>query len=211
MRLLLLGATGRTGRELLTQALERGHQVTALVRDPSRLPTRHERLTVHAGSVTDESAVAAAVAGQDAVLSTLGSSNPRELLGTDLMARSMRTVAGAMERTQVRRIVLLSALGAGDSAPTAPGMLRLTFATALRSIGRDKAASERVLHDSALDWTVVYPPRLTDGPLTQRYRRTNGTRLHGMPAVSRADVAHLMLALLDDESSARSSVVVTGP
>jgi len=208
MRLLILGATGRTGHLLLEQAVQQGHDVTVLVRDRTRLRGPATDIRVVVGGVTDPAAVARAVDGQEAVLSVLGSRRPRELLGTDLMRRSVGHVASAMQAAGVRRIVLLSALGAGQSARTAPAMLRLTFATMLRRIGRDKAESEELLRQSGLDWTVVYPPRLTDGPLTGRYRHGAELRLSGLPSVSRADIAHLMLALLSDETSMCTSVTV---
>jgi putative NADH-flavin reductase len=208
MRLLILGATGRTGVHLVEQALEQGHEVTVLVRDGARLGAQRARVRLLVGEVTEPAAVMAAAAGQDAVLSVLGSRNPRELLGTDLMRRSIDNVVAAMQAGGVRRVVLLSALGAGASAPGAPVMLRLTFATLLRRIGRDKAASEELLRRSALDWTVVYPPRLTDGPATGHYRHGVDMQVSGIPSVSRGDIAHLMLALLGDESSVRASIMV---
>jgi len=208
MRLLILGATGRTGRQLLAGALEQGHAVTALVRDMSRLDVQHPALTVREGAVTDPGAVEAAMQGQDAVLSALGSASPRELLGTELMTVSIRNVTAAMGHAGVRRIVLLSALGAGESAGFAPRSLRLVFRTAFRAIGRDKAASERILRESDLDWTVVYPPQLSDGPKTDACRHGVEMQVTGMSKVSRADTAHLMLALLDDSDSIRRSVSI---
>jgi len=209
MRLLLLGATGRTGRQILAQALQQGHAVTALVRDASRLAEGGPALTAVEGLVTDPAAVAAAMPGHDAVLCALGSANPRELLGTDLMRTSLRNLTDAMSHHGVRRIVLLSALGAGDSAAYAPLPLRLTFRTAFRAVGRDKDAAERILRGSDLDWTIVYPPRLGDGPPAGSLRHGVEMRVTGMPTVSRAGVAHLMLDLLQDAASIRTSISVT--
>jgi uncharacterized protein YbjT (DUF2867 family) len=209
MRLLILGATGRTGGHLVEQALAQGHDVTVLVRDRPRLQPHGDDVRVLVGEVTEPVAAAAAVAGQDAVLIALGSRRPRELLGTDVMVRSVGNVVSAMQAGGVRRVVLLSALGAGVSAGNAPVMLRLTFATLLRRIGRDKAAAEELLRRSGLDWTLVYPPRFTGGPLTKQYRHGGDMRVSGMPSVSRADVAHLMLALLSDETSTHESITVT--
>jgi uncharacterized protein YbjT (DUF2867 family) len=208
-KLLLLGATGLTGGHLLTQALEHGHEVTALVRDPDKLPAEHAQVRVLTGSSTDPLVVDAATEGQDAVLCALGSRSPRALVSSDLMSASMRAIVPAMERHAVRRLVLLSALGVGDSARHAPPVFRIAFATLLRQVGKDKAAAEGQLRASELDWTVVYPPSLTDGPPTGDYRSGEVLDLKGVPKISRADVAAFMLAQIGDTTYSRKAAVVS--
>ena len=107
MKLLVLGATGRTGRELLAGALRQGHEVTVLVRDPARLTAQDERLPVLVGSATDPAAVEEAVAGNDAVLCALGPTSARELAHSGLMRASVPALVSAMERGGVRRLILL--------------------------------------------------------------------------------------------------------
>lgn len=193
MKLLVLGATGRTGGEIVAQALEQGHQVTALVRDRRRL-TRSDgdRFHVIEGAATDPVAVDGAVAGCDAVLCALGPRSATALLRCDLMQATMRALLPAMERRGVNRLVLLSALGAG--APAAPLPLRLAFRTVFRQIGRDKSEAEDMLLASPVDWIAVYPPALTDGPRTGHYAHGDALALKGVPKISRADVAEFMLA-----------------
>jgi putative NADH-flavin reductase len=208
-KLLLLGATGLTGRQLLAQALEQGHDIAALVRDPGKLAVEHERLRTVTGDATDAAAVDHALEGRDAVLCALGTRSPRSLVSSNLMTASMRALVPAMKRRGVSRLILESALGVGQSAEHAPAAFRLAFATVLRQVGRDKAAAEDYLRASDLDWTIVYPPSLTNGPATGAYRSGETLDLGGVPTISRADVAHFMLNQLDDATYSRRMAIVS--
>jgi putative NADH-flavin reductase len=210
MKLLVLGATGRTGRELLAGALHQGHEVTALVRDPGRLTEQHEHLRVLVGGATDPAIVETAVAGHDAVLCALGPRSARELVGSELMRASVPALVRAMESHGVRRLILLSALGVGESAHSAPAVPRLAFATILRQIGKDKRRAEDAVRASDLEWTIVYPPALSNGPATRGYQHGETLDLRGSPRMSRADVAHFMLAQLADARYVRKGAIV-GP
>lgn len=203
----MLGATGGTGSELVRQALEQRHELTLLVRDRGRLPADFGRLRTVVGSATDPQPLDEAVAGQDAVLCALGTRSP---FGTDLMRASVRALVPAMERHGVRRLILLSALGVGESYAHAPLLFRVAFRTLLAQVGRDKALAERELRASALDWTIVYPPALTRGPRTERYRAGETLELSSRAKVSRADVAHFMLTQLADDRFRRKAAVVSG-
>jgi putative NADH-flavin reductase len=210
MRLLVLGASGRTGRELVTGALGEGHDVTALVRDPDRLNSQNERLRVLVGGATDPATVDEAVAGHDAVLCALGPSSVRELLRTELMRTSVPPLVRAMEHHHVPRLILLSALGAGESARRAPRIARLAFGSILRQVGRDKEVAEQAVRASGLVWTIVYPPSLTEGPATGTYRHGAELALRGSPRISRADVARFMLSALTDDRYLRKGAIL-GP
>jgi putative NADH-flavin reductase len=207
-KLLLIGATGATGRQLLAQALEQGHEVTALVRDPGKLTVDDAHLRLLTGDATDPTVVDEATDGQDAVLCALGTRSPASLLTCDLMHASMRALVPAMEGRGVRRLILLSALGVGESARHAPRALRLAFRTLFREVGRDKAAAEEHVRASGLEWTVVYPPSLTNGPRTGDYRSGPALELKGMPKISRADVAEFMLAQVGDGAYSRRIAIV---
>ena len=209
MRLLLLGATGRTGRELLLQALLHGHRLTALARDPGRLAVHDESIHAIAGSATDPAAINAALEGQEAVLCTLGPRSPNALLAFDLMQATVEALVPAMQAQRVGRIVMLSALGAGQSSGQAPAPFRLMFRTLFRQVGKDKAIAEARLEDSELDWTIVYPPSLTNGPRTSTYRHGQTMTLRGMPRISRADIAEFMLAQLTDPGYIRKSAIIS--
>jgi putative NADH-flavin reductase len=145
--------------------------------------------------------------GHDAVVSTLGVRTPRS---HGLQQRAMRVLVPAMERAGVHRLLIMSALGVGDTRRLAPAVPRLFYATLLRSIFADKAAGEAIVTSSTLDWTIVHPPLLTNGLLTGRYVAAEAPRIHGFPKISRADVAHFLVAALPPGEWSRRRVVVTG-
>lgn len=208
MKILLFGATGATGRHVLAQALAKGHAVTAFVRDLSRLPTRDERMRVIVGDTTrDAPAVGDAMPGQDLVISALGRS--ATLTSDHLIERSMRTIVPAMERAGVRRLILLSALGVGESRRDAPWLPRIMYRILLSDIFRDKLAGERRVQQSTLDWTFVYPVLLTDGPLTLRYRAGERLRLRGLPRISRADVARFILIEAENGGFVKKAIALS--
>ena len=208
MKLTIVAATGGIGRHLLDQALAAGHDVTVVVRNPRALPAE-VRVVVADLAAADPAALEPAVAGADAVLSGLG---PRSRGDAGIASRGTRAVVQAMQATGVRRVVVVSAAPvstvASPGRPHPPrhdpgeGPVMRLLATplvraALRDVYVDLALMEDVLRDSDLDWTVVRPPRLTDRPQTGRYRTAAGRNLRRGVLVSRADVAHLMLATLD--------------
>ncbi|EGE42474.1 NAD(P)H-binding protein [Streptomyces sp. SID4928] len=209
MRITVFGATGGVGQEIVGQALAAGHEVTAVVRDPDRLPERPDRAALAAVvRLDDPAAVRAAVAGRDAVLSGLGSRGRR---ADGVAERLTGRILTAMEAEGVRRLVVVSAVPVGPE----PAGDRLVDRLALKVVGAvladvyaDLARMEAALARSATDWTAVRPPKLTDGPLTGVYRRVVGGAPRGSRSVSRADVAHAMLALVEDPAAVRRGVGV---
>ena len=208
MRLTIVGATGGLGGQLLEQAVAAGHDVTAVVRDPGRLrPSRNGIRVVTADLAAPKPApLESAVAGADAVLSGLG---PRPMTKAGVAEHGTRAIVQAMLVTRVRRILVVSA--APNSTVPSPGRpnpprhdpgegffmrhLLTPFAkTVMRERYADLALMEDVLRASDLDWTIFRPPRLTNGALTGIYRTAFGRNLLGGALISRADVAHGMLA-----------------
>ena len=194
MRLLVLGATGGTGRQLVEQAASHGHEVTAFAR------------ATH-GDATDPQALARVVPGHDAVASALG--RRATFKSENLIERSMRALAPAMQRAGVRRLVVVSAFGVGDSRRDAPLVPRLMYRLLLGNIFADKKAAEDFLRGTSLDWTFVYPVLLTDGPRTGRYRAGERLDLRGVPKISRADVADFILRELREPAYMRKTVVLS--
>jgi len=207
VKLAVFGATGPTGKELVSQALHRRYEVTVFARRPAAV-AMHEQLRVVAGDVVrDAGAVAEAVRGQDAVVSALGvraSFFPR-----GLMQRSLANIVPAMAAAGVRRFVLMSAFGVGDSRKDAPVGPRLMHNTLLACIFADKRAAEEALKRSVLEWTIVYPVLLTNAPRSVRYRAAERLDLHGFPSISRADVADFMLRELVERRFVRRTVVLS--
>ena len=219
MRITIFAATGGIGTAALEQAVDAGHQVTAVVRNPRRLTRPVPAVTADL-SDPDPEALRRAVAGADAVLSGLG---PRRARDAGITAPGTRAIVDAMLATGVRRIVVVSAAPVGTvPSPGRPNppkhdpgdgpLMRYVMAPLIKAIiprhYADLALMEDVLRDSGLDWTSVRPPRLTDKPMTGRYRVAYGRNLRGGVLVSRADVAHLMLRLLDDPESVKQAVAL---
>ena len=208
MKLVIFGATGATGVQLVQQALSLRHEVTAFVRSPDALAPVAGRVRLVTGDATqDRAAVAEAVEGQDVVISALG--RGKVLKSEDLIARSMRLIVSAMEQARVRRLIVMSSFGVGESYARAPLIPRMMFRFLLRDIFADKQAGEERIRGSALDWTLVYPVYLTNGPLTSCYRVGEHLELRGLPKVSRADVAHFILSEAERPAFVRKTAVVS--
>jgi putative NADH-flavin reductase len=209
VKLLVVGATGGTGKELVAQALARGHDMTVLIRDPRRLEHADPRLRVVVGSPTEGgNAVARAMRGQDVVISALGRGT--SFRSDHLMARSMDTLVPAMESQGVRRLIVVSACGVGESGRDAPLLPRLLYRFLLKDIFADKQAGEDRVRRSALDWTFVYPVGLTSGPRTGRYRVGERLELRGiMPMIARANVADFILTQLDSPTYRQKTAIIS--
>ncbi|KAA6203542.1 MULTISPECIES: NAD(P)-dependent oxidoreductase [Streptomyces] len=207
MRITVFGATGGVGQEIVGQALAAGHEVTAVVRDPDRLPGPLEGAGPHGVvRLDDEAAVRAAVAGRDAVLSGLGS---RGRKANGVAERLTGRIVSAMEAEGARRLLVVSAVPVGPEPaddPLVDRLMRRAIGAVLAELYADLARMEAVLADSATDWTAVRPPRLTDGPRTGVYRKVVGGTPRSSRTVSRADVAHAMLALIDDPAAVKQGV-----
>ncbi|MEU9855425.1 NAD(P)H-binding protein [Streptomyces sp. NPDC047974] len=210
MKLTVFGATGGVGREIVRQALDAGHEVTAVVRDPARFTLTGERLEVFRSDLSDAGALRGAVAGRDAVLSGLGARN-RADAASGIAARLTRPVLGAMEAEGVRRLVVVSAAPVGPAAE-GDGLLDKAVLAVITNVLKDVYADLRVMESelaaSATDWTSVRPPKLTGKPVTGRYRTVVGGTPPRGRTLARADVAHAMLAVLDDPSTVRRGVGV---
>lgn len=208
MKLTVFGATGGIGGEIVRQALTAGHQVTAVVRDPARLAAEGEGLEVFRADLRDAEALRAAVTGRDAVLSGLGA---RKRSDAGIAAELTRSVVRALEAEGVRRLLVVSAAPAGPPAerqPLVDKAVGLVVSAVLKDVYVDLRAMEAELTRSATDWTSVRPPRLQDKPVTGVYRKVVGGTPRSGRFIGRADVAHAMLAMIDDPSTVKQGVGV---
>jgi len=196
MKVVVFGATGGTGRELVKQALGHGHSVRAFVRKPDRLKVIHHRLEVVTGDVQDANAVADAVRGHDAVLSALG---VYERKPNTILSDAMRTIVAAMRAEKVERLLMVSSLGVGDSkGQLGPLYNAILLPLLLKHIFADKETAEVVVKESGLDWTIVRPGSLTNARLAGKYRAgSDAAKGRWFPRVSRADTADFMLNALE--------------
>jgi putative NADH-flavin reductase len=204
MKLVAFGATGGTGRAIVAQGLEQGHVVTAFVRNPAAVTTKHERLKLVQGNVLDYPSVQAAVQGQDAVLSALG---VRKLRKNSILSDGTKNILRAMGQHGVRRFVCESSLGVGDSLGQLGWVFNLFILPLfLRNIFSDKEVQEQSIRQSGLDWIIVRPAVLTNGPRTRVYRSGFGSTDRTIRGkVSRADVADFMLRQLTDDTYLRKT------
>lgn len=207
MKLLILGATGNTGRHILTQALERGRQVTILARDRTKAGIQHERLRVVEGDVRNHEALTRAMDGQDAVISAIG--RGKSFASENLIGQSVPGILMTMKAQGIKRLMFMSAMGVGESSRHAPIMPKLFFRTLLRGIYADKLAGDQLIRNSTLDWTIVQPVLLNDGPLTKNYRVGEHLPLAGMPKISRADTAHFILDRLNDPATFGKTLILS--
>jgi uncharacterized protein YbjT (DUF2867 family) len=219
MKLTIVGATGGIGRLLLEQAVAAGHEVTAVVRNPANL-TRPVRAVKVDLSRPDLAALESAVLGADAVVSGLG---PRSRADAGVTAQGTRAIIAAMKETGTRRLIVVSAAPLGTvPSPAIPNpprsdpgdgfFMRTIFSRMAKSMFQAHYADLAVMEDdvraSGLDWTIVRPPRLSNRPLTGTYRMAYGRNVRGGWIVPRADVAHLMLRLVDEPDSIAQTVGV---
>ena len=205
-RILIFGATGGTGKELVAQALQRGHDVTAFVRDPGKLAVSHAHLRVQQGDLQEPETVRAAIPNHQAVLSALGT---RTLGKSTLLSDGLKVIIAAMTASGVRRLLWQSSLGVGETRGQLGPLYNWILLPLLRNVFADKELQERIIRSSILDWTIVQPASLTNGPRTEKYRAgPDACRERRFPRISRADVAHFMLAEVEAPRYVRQPVTL---
>jgi putative NADH-flavin reductase len=204
MKLLVLGATGGTGLEIVRQALMRGHSVTALVRSPNRLQPFQDRIAIKEGDLLSSNDLERVAKGQDAIVSAFGPRVPIAKADANLLQRFAVALTNAMRSSGVKRVVVESVAFLFKNSIMPPTYLlgRLFFP----GVVADTSAMERIFKESRLDWTMVRPPQLTDKPFTGRYRVGEGR----LPAfgfkASRADVADYMIKAVENRLAVREVV-----
>jgi len=199
MKLIIFGATGGTGSQLVRQALENGHDVTAFARSPEKLGLDHQRLKLFKGDVLDLVSVQQAMLRQDAVLCSLGAPAMNK---KGLRSNGTKNIIHAMEKEGVRRFICQSALGCGDSHSLLPFHYKyFIIPLMLRYVYADHEIQERYIRESKLEWTIIRCAALTNGRYTNSY--WHGFEVTGKPLtmkISRADVAGFMLKQLEDDT-----------
>ncbi len=206
MNVAIFGSTGKTGIELVKQALEQGHAVTAFVRDPARLVVENENLTVVTGDVFNPSSVVKAIEGQDAVICALGA-------GSDLKKTTVRTtgtinIINSMRKNNIKRLIVVTAMGVGESWNTLSLFNKFFFATLLKSSRDDHETQEAAVKESGLDWTIVRPSGLTETPRTGIYD-VGENILATTSKIARADIADLILKEVEENVLIGKAVTIT--
>jgi putative NADH-flavin reductase len=204
MKLVILGGAGRTGRELVGQALAAGHTVCAFIRTTEQAPQESPNLTIKIGDARSEADLTEALQGQEAVLSALGSNTP----GDELIVRSTQALIAAAHATGVRRVLMMSSFLLTPNYH--PHLLGRLAGMLMKGIVADKSSGEDLLKQSDLDWTIVYATLLNDGPKSGQARIVPEHETVGPTnGIARADVADFMLRQLQEASSIRQSLLIT--
>ncbi len=203
MRIIVFGATGKTGRHVVTAALEQGHEVTAFGRSVDRIDITNDALHLHRGDALDPESVGGAVVGHQGVIVCLGSTG---LGDKTTLTAGTKNVVDAMVEHGAKRLVVLSAAGVDDSWRQIPWSSRLLFRTMLRNVFADHHAQEKLVKQSSLDWTIVRAAVLKDEPATGSYIASNTAK---STKINRADVAACLVDQLDDPTYSRQAISVT--
>lgn len=209
MKILIVGATGGTGKALVRQALEQGHFVTAFVRNPMKVKLTHKNLKIVDGDVLKLDSLVSAMNGKDAVVCALG--HKRWFLKTSILSRGTQNIITAMNYNGVKRLVCETALGIGDTSFKL-GLYYTLFVepVILYFYFRDKELQERYIKESNLSWTIVRPGQLTNGKRRGQYKHGIGLGSYIFTkSISREDVADFMLKQLDDDSYLHQTPAIT--
>ncbi len=207
MKILIIGATGPQGLELAAQGVAAGHAITAGVRrlDAEGLPAGVTKARL---DVNDSASLLAAVQGQDVVISALGSKLSRQ--PTTLLSAGTRKLTAAMQQAQVRRLICITGIGAGDSKGHGGFFYdRIIQPLLLNEIYKDKTRQEEVVRASGLDWTLVRPGALTNGPKTGQVAAYTDLAGITIGNISRADVADFIFGKLSDRSAFGKTFTIT--
>lgn len=204
MKVLILGATGATGRLLVQYAVEKGHQVTALARDPSKMTSTHPALQVVQGDVLNPPTLDRVMFSHEAVLFAVG---PRHDKVSTVRTEGAKNTVAAMTKAGVQRLVALSGMGAGVTRQAMGFMFDLKARTSLKGLLQDQNGMEGEIRRSKLDWVVVRPGQMVDAPATMKWSVSlDGTEI--TPTVSRHDVALFMLEQLAQDDYVRKPVAL---
>lgn len=209
MNVLIVGGTGKTGRLLISQGLEEGHCITAMVRKPNKLKFNNPNLKVLKGNVLNLENLETAVQGQDAVLSALG--HKQFFIKTSILSKGTMNIIRAMERKEVDRFICITSLGINESRFRL-GLYYTLFVipVILFFYFRDKSKQEKLIAQSNLDWTIVRPGQLTNGRKRTKYQ--HGPNLGSYiltKMISRASVAHFLLKNLASNLYLHKAVGIT--
>lgn len=208
MKITVIGATRGIGLALTQLALDRGHEVTVLLRDPARMTLSHPKLRLVTGDVRNQASIEAALAGQDAVCTCIGVPPSRKPI--DTFSQGARNVLAALPKTPGMKFVAVTGIGAGDSRGHGGFFYdKLLLPLLLQAMYDDKDREEALIKSSSADWMIVRPGMLTNGKHTGQYRVL--TDMNGVTAgkISRADVADFILAQLAHPTCFKQTPLVT--
>ena len=206
MKVLVLEATGSVGQYILRLGTERGHQLTALVRNPEKLKSWERRVRIVKGDALDKDAVEQALRDQEAAIYAIGI---KRIGRTTLFSESTRILIDAMERSSIKRLVCITGVGAGENKGHG-GFLydRILFPLITKRIYEDKDVQEALVQKSSLDWVIVRPAMFREGTPSGKLEAVTEVRGVTLIRVSRAEVAAFVLDQLTDDRYLRKAVFI---
>jgi putative NADH-flavin reductase len=209
LNILIIGANGGTGKQAVEIALNAGHRVTAVLRNPANLPLVRANLEIVKGDVMHPETFEKYLENKDAIISALGvkeASKP-----TTLYSQGNKNLLAAMKKMGVRRVFFISA-SALDISPVLPFYVRLAakyiVQKLLRHMYADLRIMETLVKESDTDWTIMRPPRLTNKPVTGHYRFAINSFLKNCLTISRADLAHFMVNNINNEATYKATIEI---
>src|SRR5579863_1862520 len=200
-KIIVFGATGRTGKLVVEQALQAGYQVTVVIRQPDAFAVRHQNLAIIKGDIFQPATFENAFSGKDAVVSCLGSKATQR---TTVYSQGVSNIATGMLKAGLNRIICISAgavIVPSKSSLIMQFVIRNILQRILKHMYSDMLVMERLLSESSLNWTVIRPPRLTNSKYTGKYRSTINEHLNNPSKISRADLADYIVGHLTDEKT----------
>jgi putative NADH-flavin reductase len=207
--IIVFGASGGTGLEVVEQALEAGHQVTAVLRHPEQFPIRHEQLKIITGDVLKPHTYEHTFYGKDIVISCLGT---RDRKPTTVYSQGVSNIMDAMKKVDLNRIICLSA-GAVEISPKASFLMKFLIKNILQILFKysyaDMLLMENQLRESDLNWTVIRPPRLLNGDKKGKYRTSLNEFLPNMSSLTRSDLAEYIVRHMEDEKTYKAKVEIS--
>ncbi|MCQ6956380.1 NAD(P)-dependent oxidoreductase [Mucilaginibacter aquariorum] len=207
-RIVVLGANGGIGRQVVLQALAAGHQVTAILRSPEKLAIADQHLEIVKGDVMNPGSLTEHFMQKDTLISAIGRNSFKR---TTLYSQGSKNVIYAMQESGLKRAFFISASGI-EVNPTHSLLIRLAtrfiLQAMLRNMYADQVVMESLIKSSFIDWTIIRPPKLLNKPKTGNYRVSLNTFLDNGISISRADVAHFIVSNLINKAIVRKTVEI---
>jgi len=203
MKILVLGASGRTGRQIIEQALENNHEVIAFIRNTKKLDIKHKKLSIIEGDVRKIRDVEKAIKKATVIISAIGGKLGRK----PVCEEGISNIIYQMKKYGKKRIIAVSTFGTGKTKRR--GFYAWLLWTIITKLMRDKEKMEERLQKSGLNWTILMPTKLTNSKKTEEYKSGENLMPKGIPKISRADVAHFALKIIKSKKTIHRKIVLT--